>query len=95
MVKGGLSGPAIKPIALRMVWQAHQALPRVPLVGLGGIMTATDAAEFLLCGASAVQVGTASYVDPRASVRVVSGLAAYAAAQRVTKISQLVGALRA
>ena len=93
-VKGGLSGPAIKPIALRMVWQVHRALPRVPLAGLGGIMTATDAAEFLLCGARAVQIGTASYVDPKTSVRIVDGLAAYAAGQRVKAISHLVGRLR-
>ena len=93
-VKGGLSGPAIKPIALRMVWQVHRALPKVPLAGLGGIMTATDAAEFLLCGASAVQIGTASYVDPKTSVRIVDGLAAYAAGQKVKRISQLVGALK-
>jgi len=93
-VKGGLSGPAIKPIALRMVWQVSRALPQVPLVGLGGIMTATDAAEFLLCGARAVQVGTASYVDPTTSVRIVDELAAYAAQQKVKQVSRLVGALQ-
>lgn len=94
MVKGGLSGPAIKPVALRMVWQVHRALPTMPLVGLGGIMTATDAAEFILCGASAVQVGTASYVDPKTSVTIVDGLAAYAKGQGVKHLSELVGALK-
>ncbi|OGX41661.1 MAG: dihydroorotate dehydrogenase B catalytic subunit [Omnitrophica WOR_2 bacterium RIFCSPHIGHO2_02_FULL_68_15] len=93
-VKGGLSGPAIKPVALRMVWQVHRALPKVPLVGLGGIMTAEDAAEFLLCGASAVQIGTANYVDPKTSLTIVQGLARYAAGQKVRRVSQLVGTLR-
>ena len=92
-VKGGLSGPAIKPVALRMVWQVHRALPKVPLVGLGGIMTAEDAAEFLLCGASAVQIGTANYVDPKTSLTIVQGLARYAAGQKVRRVSQLVGTL--
>jgi len=90
-VTAGLSGPAIKPIALRMVWQVHRALPKVPLVGVGGIMTGEDAAEFLLCGASAVQVGTASYVNPKASLEIVAGLARYLKAQRASRISQIVG----
>ncbi|MBI4227326.1 MAG: dihydroorotate dehydrogenase, partial [Candidatus Omnitrophica bacterium] len=94
-VRGGLSGPAIKPVALRMVWEVHRALPKVPLVGLGGIMTATDAAEFLLCGASAVQVGTANYVDPKTSLTVIEGLARYMKQQKVRTVSQLVGALQA
>ncbi len=93
-VKGGLSGPAIKPVALRMVWQVHRALPTMPLVGLGGIMTAEDAAEFILCGASAVQIGTANYVDPKTSLTIVEGLARYLTQQKVTKVSQLVGTLR-
>ena len=93
-VKGGLSGPAVKPVALRMVWQVHRALPKVPLVGLGGIMSATDAAEFILCGASAIQIGTASYVNPRTALDVADGLARYAKQQKVSRISQLVGALR-
>ena len=93
-VKAGLSGPAIKPIALRMVWQVHRALPRVPLVGLGGIMTAGDAAEFLLCGASAVQVGTANFVNPRAPLEIIGGLATYAKSQRVSRLARLVGALK-
>ena len=93
-VKGGLSGPAVKPVALRMVWQVHRALPKVPLVGLGGIMSATDAAEFILCGASAIQIGTASYVNPRTALDVADGLAQYAKQQKVSRISQLVGALR-
>lgn len=93
-VKGGLSGPAVKPVALRMVWQVHRALPKVPLVGLGGIMNAQDAAEFLVCGASAVQIGTASYVNPRTSLEVIDGLAAYLKQQRVSRVSQVVGTLQ-
>lgn len=93
-VTAGLSGPAIKPIALRMVWQVHRALPKIPVVGLGGIMTAEDAAEFLLCGASAVQVGTANFVSPKAPLEIVDGLGRYLKAQRIRQVRQLVGALR-
>ena len=93
-ITGGLSGPAVKPIALRMVWQIHRALPKMPLVGLGGIMTVEDAAEFLLCGATAVQVGTANYVNPKTSLTIIERLPEYLAAQRMTRVSQLVGALR-
>ena len=93
-VTGGLSGPAVKPVALRMVLQVRRALPKMPIIGLGGIMTAEDAAEFLLCGASAVQIGTANYVDPKTSLTIVQGLARYAAGQKVSRMSQLVGTLR-
>ncbi len=93
-VQGGLSGPAIKPVALRMVWQVHRALPRVPVVGLGGIMTAQDAAEFLVCGASAVQIGTANYVNPRGALGIIDGLARYLAQQRVSRVTQVVGTLK-
>jgi len=90
---GGLSGPAIKPIALRMVLEVHRALPEVPLVGIGGIETGRDAVEFLLAGASAVQVGTATFRDPAAPLRIVRELEAFCAAQGVGAVQELVGAL--
>lgn len=93
-VTGGLSGPAIKPIALRMVWQVAQAVP-LPLIGIGGIQTGEDAVEFLLAGATAVQVGTATFVDPRAPLKVRDGIAAYCARHGVRDVRDLVGALRA
>jgi dihydroorotate dehydrogenase (NAD+) catalytic subunit len=93
-VVGGLSGPAIKPVALRMVWQVYRAV-RVPIVGMGGVMTGEDAVEFMLAGATAVAVGTASFVDPRTAVRVVDGIAEYCREAGVTRVADLVGALRA
>jgi len=89
---GGLSGPAVKPVALRMVWQVSQAV-RIPVVGMGGIMGPKDAVEFLLAGATAVAVGTANFVDPTTSTRVVDGLAEYCHRHGVTRIADLVGAL--
>lgn len=91
---GGLSGPAIRPIALRMVWQAAQAVS-LPICGIGGIDTAEDALKFLLCGATAVQVGTRNYLDPAAAGDVADGLAAWAEAQGVARLQDLVGALEA
>ena len=73
-VTGGLSGPAIKPVALRCVWQVHAAFPDVPIFGIGGVRTGTDALEFLLAGASAVQVGTALFGDPTALPRIIGEL---------------------
>jgi dihydroorotate dehydrogenase (NAD+) catalytic subunit len=72
-ITGGLSGPAIKPVALRMVWQVAKAV-KVPVIGMGGIMTTSDALEFFLAGASAVQIGTASFIDPQASVKILEGI---------------------
>jgi dihydroorotate dehydrogenase (NAD+) catalytic subunit len=92
-ITGGLSGPAIKPVALRMVWQVHKAV-RVPVIGLGGIMNATDAIEFLLAGASAIQVGTANFIDPQASVKIVDGIEAYLRRHKVGSVTELIGALR-
>ena len=91
-ILGGLSGPAIRPIALRMVWQASQAVS-LPICGIGGISTAEDAAKFLLCGATAVQVGTANYLNPMAPVEIAEGLAAYVARQGFARVTDLVGAL--
>jgi dihydroorotate dehydrogenase (NAD+) catalytic subunit len=90
---GGLSGPAIKPIALRMVYEAAQAV-NIPVVGLGGIANGIDAAEFLIAGASAVQVGTANFVDPRAPVRVAQQLGRLLKRQGVARANELVGTLR-
>ena len=90
---GGLSGPAIKPIALRMVWEVHRALPTVPLVGLGGIESGRDAAEFLLAGASAVQIGTAIFRDPRAPLRVLEELENFCAGEGVHDVTELIGGL--
>ncbi len=75
-ITGGLSGPAVKPVALRMVWQVARAV-RIPVIGIGGIMTADDALEFILAGASAIQVGTASFIDPQASVKILEGIEKY------------------
>jgi dihydroorotate dehydrogenase (NAD+) catalytic subunit len=91
-ITGGLSGPAIKPVALRMVWQVHKAV-HIPIVGLGGIMTATDAIEFMLAGASAVQVGTANFIDPTVSIKIVEGIEAYMERHHVKSATDLVGAL--
>jgi dihydroorotate dehydrogenase (NAD+) catalytic subunit len=92
-ITGGLSGPAVKPIALRMVWQVHKAV-KVPIIGLGGIMNATDAIEFLLAGSSAIQVGTANFIDPTVSVKIAEGISAYMERHKVKAVGDLVGALR-
>jgi dihydroorotate dehydrogenase (NAD+) catalytic subunit len=89
---GGLSGPAIRPIALRMVWQARRAV-KLPICGMGGIASAEDAVKFLLCGATAVQVGTQNYLDPAVAGGVVEGIAAYCARHGVRRVSDLVGTL--
>ena len=91
-VTGGLSGPAIKPIALRMVYEAAKTV-KIPVLGMGGIVTAEDAVEFLLAGATAVQVGTASYADPRAVERLVSGLTGWCKSHSVERVSSLTGGL--
>jgi dihydroorotate dehydrogenase (NAD+) catalytic subunit len=89
---GGLSGPAIKPIAVRMVWETAQAV-KIPIIGMGGIVTPEDAVEFLLAGATAVQVGTASYADPRATERLAKGLAGWCKSHNVERVASLTGAL--
>lgn len=91
---GGLSGPAIKPLALRMVWDVARALPQFPVIGIGGIANADDAMEFLVAGASAVQVGTATFYDPTASERMIDELSAKLAEFGVSSIKQVVGTLR-
>ncbi len=89
-ITGGLSGPAVKPIALRMVWQVARAV-KVPVIGLGGIMNADDAIEFLLAGASAIQVGTASFINPMAPVEILEGIGKYLEEQGFSDVGEIVG----
>jgi dihydroorotate dehydrogenase (NAD+) catalytic subunit len=91
-VTGGLSGPAIKPIALRMVYETVKAVS-IPVIGLGGIVTPEDAVEFMLAGATAVQVGTASYADPRATERLAKGIESWCRSHHVERVASLTGAL--
>lgn len=91
-ITGGLSGPAVKPIALRMVWQVSQAV-EVPLIGIGGISDWQDAIDFILCGASAVQIGTQNFVDPMAPLRVIEGIDDYMTRHHFSRVSEMVGAL--
>lgn len=91
-ITGGLSGPAVKPIALRMVWQTSQAV-KVPIIGIGGIASATDAIEFLLAGASAIEVGTYNFVDPAVTTQIVNGIEDYMLRHGITDIQDLIGAL--
>jgi len=92
-VTGGLSGPAIKPVALRMVYQAAQAV-RLPIIGMGGISTGRDALEFMVAGASAVEVGTATYADPRATVRIIEEIEEHCRKKGIASIRSLVGTLQ-
>lgn len=91
-VTGGLSGPCVKPVALRMVWQVAQAV-KIPVVGLGGIMNAADAVEFLLAGATAVEVGTANFVNPAATQDIINGLDSYLDRHGFKSVNDIVGAL--
>lgn len=91
-ITGGLSGPCIKPVALRMVWQTAKAV-KIPVIGLGGIMTATDAIEFILAGASAIQVGTANFINPAVSLKIVEGINDYCDRQGVSSIGEIIGGL--
>ena len=91
-VTGGLSGPAIKPVALRMVWQAYHAV-NIPIIGMGGIMNATDAIEFMLAGATVIQIGTANFIDPSVSIKVLEGIEQYCKDHHFARVSDLIGAL--
>lgn len=91
-VTGGLSGPAIKPVALRMVWQVAKAV-KIPVIGIGGISSATDAIEFLLAGASAVQVGTANFTDPQTTVKIIAGIEDYLRRHKIAEVKELTGGL--
>lgn len=89
---GGLSGPAIKPVALRMVWQTA-AKVKIPVIGIGGIMTARDAIEFLIAGASAIQVGTANFINPKASEEIVDGITSFMQEKGITDVRDLIGSI--
>lgn len=91
-ITGGLSGPAVKPVALRMVWQTSKAV-RIPIVGMGGISNATDAIEFLLAGASAIQVGTYNFVDPSATLQIVEGIEDYLRRHQISDIKDIIGVI--
>ena len=91
-VIGGLSGPAIKPVALRMVYQAASSVS-IPVIGIGGIETAEDALEFMLAGASAIQVGTANFINPRASEEIVEGIERYVETEKLSSVRSLIGQL--
>ena len=90
---GGLSGPAIKPIALRLVYQAARAV-KIPVIGLGGIATGEDAAEFLIAGATAVEVGTANFWDPRSPLRIAGELSEFLRREKIARAADLVGTLK-
>ena len=91
-VTGGLSGPAVKPIALRMVWQVAQAV-HIPIIGMGGIASAADAIEFLLAGATAIEIGTYNFVDPTASIQILEGIEDYLRRHGFSDVNELIGAL--
>ncbi|KUK80631.1 MAG: Dihydroorotate dehydrogenase [Mesotoga prima] len=92
-ITGGLSGPAIKPVALRMVWQVAQKVS-IPVIGMGGIMTAEDALEFMVAGAKAVQIGTANFINPRATMEIIDGMRRYLQENKIKSIKDIVGSLR-
>ena len=92
-ITGGLSGPAIKPVALRMVWETVRAVS-IPVIGIGGIMSASDALEFLIAGARAVQIGTAHFIDPSAAAHVIDGIEQYLSGHRIEDIRDLIGTLK-
>ena len=89
---GGLSGPAVKPVALRMVWQVARAV-RIPVIGLGGISTATDAIEFLMAGATAIEIGTANFIDPAVTIKVRDGIGSWLDAHGCSSVTEIIGAL--
>ena len=92
-ITGGLSGPAIKPIAVRMVWECYKAV-RIPIIGMGGIISAGDALEFILAGASAVAVGTANFVNPKASQNIIDGIKSFMTEEKISDIKKLIGGVR-
>ncbi|MBW2568546.1 MAG: dihydroorotate dehydrogenase [Deltaproteobacteria bacterium] len=92
-ITGGLSGPAIKPIALRMVWQVTQQV-KIPVIGVGGIMTPEDALEFLIAGAAAVQIGTANFINPHATIDIIEGIEAFLIKRNIPRITDIIGTLQ-
>ena len=91
-ITGGLSGPAIKPVALRMVWQTAQSV-KIPVIGIGGIMTAKDALEFLIAGAVAVQVGTANFINTHATIDIIEGIEVFLMERNIADIANIIGTL--
>jgi dihydroorotate dehydrogenase (NAD+) catalytic subunit len=91
-ITGGLSGPAVKPVALRMVWETVRAI-QIPVIGMGGIMSAGDALEFIIAGASAVQIGTANFVNPRATLDILKGLETFMIEKKISRLPDLIGTL--
>ena len=89
-VTGGLSGPCVKPVALRMVWQVAKVV-KIPVVGLGGISCANDAIEFLLAGASAIQIGTANFIDPTVTIKVIDGINDYLDQNGFKSVKEIIG----
>ncbi|MFH0935551.1 MAG: dihydroorotate dehydrogenase [Candidatus Omnitrophota bacterium] len=92
-ITGGLSGPAVRPVAVRMVWEAYQKI-KVPIIGMGGIMDVQSALEFFIAGASAINIGTANFINPRASIEIISGLKQYLKENKIKDINNLIGSLR-
>jgi len=92
-ITGGLSGPAIKPVALRMVWQVYNAV-KVPVIGMGGIMSASDALEFMIAGASAVEIGTALFVDPTIPTQIINGISLYMERHNIQSVNEIIGSLQ-
>jgi dihydroorotate dehydrogenase (NAD+) catalytic subunit len=92
-ITGGLSGPVVKPVALRMVWSAVRAVS-IPVIGIGGIMEAADAVEFLIAGAKAIQIGTANFVNPRATMDIVEGIEEYLIRHGMSDVNELIGSLK-
>jgi dihydroorotate dehydrogenase (NAD+) catalytic subunit len=92
-IEGGLSGPCIKPIALRLVWKVYQSV-KIPVIGIGGIMNAADAIEFIIAGASAVEVGTANFINPLVSLEIIKGIEEYLCNHKISDIKNLIGKLR-
>ena len=93
-ITGGLSGPALKPVALRIIYEVSACLPYIPIIGSGGILTAEDAIEFFIAGATAVQIGTANLIDPSAPARIITGIRDYLAAEQINDIHDLIGSLK-
>ncbi|MBU1013169.1 MAG: dihydroorotate dehydrogenase [Bacteroidetes bacterium] len=91
-ITGGLSGPAIKPIAIRMVWQVYNAV-KIPIIGMGGIMNTDDAIEFFLAGSSAIQIGTANFIDPQISIKILEGIEKYCIENKIADVKDLIGAM--
>ncbi len=91
-ITGGLSGPCVKPVAIRMVWQVYNAV-KIPVIGMGGIMNASDAIEFMLAGATAIQVGTANFIDPQVTIKIIEGIKEYMNRHSISDVNDLIGGM--